>query len=119
MIQYFRKKPILVPAVQLLPSRESILEVEQFIEGKEDVGQGSSSVASEKFDEYCSMIIQQGGRKIRTLESHDADLLASFGDYVLKGVNGEFYPCKPDILAKTYEEVEKPTDNSQHQNEKK
>ena len=30
---------------------------------------------------------------------------ASVGDYVLRGVNGEFYPCKPDIFAKTYEEV--------------
>ena len=27
------------------------------------------------------------------------------GDYIIKGVNGEFYPCKPDIFAKTYEEV--------------
>lgn len=27
------------------------------------------------------------------------------GDYIIKGVNGEFYPCKPDIFEKTYEEV--------------
>ena len=31
---------------------------------------------------------------------------ADFGDYIIKGVNGEFYPCKPDIFAKTYELVE-------------
>lgn len=30
---------------------------------------------------------------------------ADIGDYIIKGVNGEFYPCKPDIFAKTYEEV--------------
>ena len=30
---------------------------------------------------------------------------ASIGDYIIKGVNGEFYPCKPYIFAKTYEEV--------------
>lgn len=29
----------------------------------------------------------------------------SVGDYIIKGVNGEFYPCKPDIFEKTYEEV--------------
>ena len=29
---------------------------------------------------------------------------ASVGDYIIKGVNGEFYPCKPDIFEKTYEE---------------
>ena len=31
---------------------------------------------------------------------------ASFGDYIIKGVNGEFYPCKPDIFEKSYEVVE-------------
>ena len=30
---------------------------------------------------------------------------ANIGDYIIKGVNGEFYPCKPDIFTKTYEEV--------------
>ena len=30
---------------------------------------------------------------------------ASIGYYIIKGVNGEFYPCKPDIFDKTYEEV--------------
>lgn len=40
--------------------------------------------------------------KIPTLEG---DMIAIKGDYIIKGVNGEFYPCKPDIFAKTYEEV--------------
>ena len=31
---------------------------------------------------------------------------AQVGDYIIKGVNGEFYPCKPDIFEKTYEKVE-------------
>lgn len=39
---------------------------------------------------------------IKTLEG---DMLANKGDYIIKGVNGEFYPCKPDIFDKTYEEV--------------
>ena len=30
---------------------------------------------------------------------------SAVGDYIIKGVNGEFYPCKPDIFEKTYEEV--------------
>ena len=30
---------------------------------------------------------------------------ASRGDYIIRGVQGEFYPCKPDIFAQTYEEV--------------
>lgn len=32
-------------------------------------------------------------------------MLVNKGDYIIKGVNGEFYPCKPDIFDKTYEEV--------------
>ena len=40
---------------------------------------------------------------IRTLEG---DMKISNGDYIIKGVNGEFYPCKPDIFEKTYERVD-------------
>lgn len=40
--------------------------------------------------------------KIETLEGI---MKASVGDYIIKGVNGEFYPCKPDIFEKTYERV--------------
>ena len=36
----------------------------------------------------------------------EGTMLASTGDYIIKGVNGEFYPCKPDVFAKTYEAVE-------------
>lgn len=36
---------------------------------------------------------------IPTLEG---DIKVSFGDYIIKGVNGEFYPCKSDIFHKTY-----------------
>jgi hypothetical protein len=41
---------------------------------------------------------------IPTLEG---DMKCSKGDYVIKGVKGEFYPCKPDIFELTYEIVEK------------
>lgn len=40
---------------------------------------------------------------IKTLEG---DMMASIGDMIIKGVKGEFYPCKPDIFAETYEKVE-------------
>ena len=39
---------------------------------------------------------------ISTLEG---DMTASPGDWVIRGVAGEFYPCKPDIFAATYEAV--------------
>lgn len=40
---------------------------------------------------------------IRTLEG---DMRADLGDYVIRGVAGEFYPCKPDIFEATYERME-------------
>ena len=40
---------------------------------------------------------------IHTLEG---DMKASIGDYIITGVNGEKYPCKPDIFHKSYEKVE-------------
>lgn len=39
---------------------------------------------------------------ISTLEG---DMIANVGDYIIKGVKGELYPCKPDIFKATYEEV--------------
>ena len=42
------------------------------------------------------------GIAIRTLEG---TMLASEGDWIIKGIAGEFYPCKPDIFEKTYEPV--------------
>ena len=44
----------------------------------------------------------KGGLIIKTLEGEH---LASIGDYIIKGVKGEFYPCKPDIFEQTYEQL--------------
>lgn len=43
-----------------------------------------------------------GGLEIVTLEG---TMTAQPGDWIIKGVKGEFYPCKPDIFAASYEEV--------------
>ncbi|MGW5633928.1 hypothetical protein [Streptomyces sp. NPDC003832] len=42
------------------------------------------------------------GILIRTLEG---DMTASVGDWIIRGIQGEYYPCKPDIFAATYEAV--------------
>lgn len=41
--------------------------------------------------------------QLKTLEG---EMMANEGDYIIKGVKGEFYPCKPDIFEMTYEAVE-------------
>jgi len=52
---------------------------------------------------WCGgMITHPVGIRIPTLEG---DMIALPGDYIIKGVKGEFYPCKPDIFEATYEEV--------------
>lgn len=61
----------------------------------------SSDISSKKWDDYESIVLGDG-LDIDTLEGR---MKASIGDYIIKGVNGEFYPCKPDIFAKTYETI--------------
>jgi hypothetical protein len=39
------------------------------------------------------------------IDTLEGQMKADIGDYIIKGVNGEFYPCKPDIFDKTYELV--------------
>ncbi|BAH06747.1 hypothetical protein [Clostridium kluyveri] len=46
---------------------------------------------------------KKGVLYINTLEGR---MKASIGDYIIKGINGEFYPCKPNIFEKTYEKVD-------------
>ena len=80
MARAYRKKPVVVEAVQW--TGENHAEMCEFID-------------SEAFDFTPRIELV-----IHTLEG---DHHASPGDYIIKGVNGEFYPCKPDIFAKTYE----------------
>lgn len=40
-----------------------------------------------------------------TIDTLEGRMVANEGDFIIRGVQGEFYPCKPDIFAATYEEV--------------
>ena len=86
----FRKKPVVIEAIQL--NQYSVQECYDFVGAKGN------------FPE-CGMGIdpEDGQFKITTLEGVHT---ASINDWIIKGVNGEFYPCKPDIFEKTYEKVE-------------
>lgn len=67
--------------------------------------------AQKAYEDGTIFFKDQGEMYIKTLEG---DHHASVGDYIIRGVNGELYPCKPDIFDKTYEFVyspeAKPTD---------
>lgn len=86
MAQY-RKKPVVIEAIQL-----EDLEVYTLMSIQHLVGLGKDIFE-----------VKDDGLIIKTLEG---DMKASIGDWIIKGVQGELYPCKPDIFEATYEQVE-------------
>jgi len=94
-VPFYRKKPVVIEAVQLRWSNWN--EVCDFLgDIISPTNPGFHGPASDPCGEdgpYINLIIP-------TLEGSHTAL---HGDYIIKGVNGEFYPCKPDIFAKTYE----------------
>jgi hypothetical protein len=83
----YRKKPVVIKAVQYDGNFRcldifAIDEVSHFIVSKDSDGN------------QCI--------KIPTLEG---EMIASIGDYIIRGIQGEYYPCKPDIFEATYEPV--------------
>lgn len=90
----YRKKPVIIEAIQW--TGLNLEEIKSFvgesllydiIDTAWEVGKG---------DPHVNMTI-------KTLEG---DHTCTKGDFIIKGVHGEFYPCKPDIFEKTYELVE-------------
>jgi len=82
MIKQYRKKPVVISAVKFTDNAEEIVK---WAEG-----------AILK-TEYPTVL------RIDTLEGN---VMAHVGDWIIKGIADEFYPCAPDIFEQTYEEVE-------------
>lgn len=80
---FYRKKPVVIQAVQW--TGENNVEILQF----------------------CSTcyITSSGKSKDLIVSTLEGDMSASTGDYIIKGVKGEFYPCREDIFDLTYETV--------------
>ncbi|MEG6502523.1 MULTISPECIES: hypothetical protein [unclassified Desulfovibrio] len=86
----YRKKPVVIEARQFVTDNDT--------------------------DELCmnalvGWIVNNGGTASHngtdiTIATLEGDHRATCGDYIIKGVKGEFYPCKPDIFEATYEAVE-------------
>ena len=77
----YRKKPVVIDAIELKFSTES----------QDEIIQWSNNAIQKGLD---------GGLRIPTLEGI---MVANTGDYIIRGVKGEYYPCKPDIFEMTYE----------------
>lgn len=93
----FRKRPVVINAVQWTGC--NLRDVITFTDGPPDV---RSQHAAEKWVAY-ERLVASDGLMIYTLEGK---MSASVGDWIIKGVQGEYYPCKPDIFEMTYEAIE-------------
>lgn len=96
----FRKKPVVIEAVKLEHSMPSIRDAMEFI-GSYKWCDGR--IEQEMYYDFICEAMKKDGLTIRTLEGY---MLASWGDWIIKGVKNEFYPCKPDIFEATYERVD-------------
>ena len=88
MIKKYIKKPIEIEAIQYLG--DNLKEVEDFIDQTILV--------------YTNSKVN-GERGVLGIPTLEGIMQASIGDYIIKGVRGEYYPCKPDIFKITYDEV--------------
>lgn len=89
MINKYRKKPVIVEAV--IWTGNNIDEIKELAKNAVE-----------------HIIFVNNNLYIETLEGN---MNVSVGDYVIKGITGEFYPCKPDIFKETYETVSMVSDN--------
>jgi hypothetical protein len=92
----FRKKPVVIEAMRIPIESED--GEEAFLFGH---GELLGWFIRHEFDEF--MVADDLGIDIYTLEGV---MHATPGDWIIRGVQGEFYPCKPDIFDATYEPVE-------------
>lgn len=84
----YRKKPVEIEAIQFTDETDRLIELQNFM--------NAELVISYRNPDKPIL-------KIATLEGV---MEANIGDYIIKGIQGEFYPCKPDIFKQTYDKVD-------------
>ncbi len=95
----YRKKPVIIEAVQL--RTDTYAEICKFITlpwGENDV----HGLVSDK----GILTDDQSERISLSIPTLEGDHIANRNDFIIKGVKGEFYPCKPDIFEQTYEKID-------------
>lgn len=85
----YRKKPVIIEAKQL--TEETFKDVMDWV--SDDLAEWCWDKAGYMAERYLLIKTLEGNHKAQEY------------DYIIKGVKGEFYPCKPDIFKMTYEEV--------------
>lgn len=95
----FRSKIVEIDAVQLRWTNWS--DICDFLNGIVSPSNPGRNV--ETFSDTCGELGPYIELTIPTLEG---DMVARHGDYIIKGTEGEFYPCKPSVFERKYEAVE-------------
>lgn len=99
----FRKKPVVIEAVQFNVDVNPTSELEPIFDG---------AVRGTSYMEIHDLLGTSGCSKnepwwswsvLGVIETLEGRMVCEPGDWIIKGVNGEFYSCKPDIFEKTYE----------------
>lgn len=85
----YRKKPVVIEAIQFIDTLERLEELSKFID-----------------NQPLRVDYKNPNKPVLKLQTLEGVHIASVCDYIIKGVQGEFYPCKPDIFEQTYEEVD-------------
>ena len=92
----YRKKPVVIEAIQW--NGNNLKEVMEFI--------CSEFSYEENTDYVTNKFNYRKVTKKLSINTLEGKMEVSEGDYIIKGIKGEFYPCKPDIFINTYDEVE-------------
>ena len=83
----YRKKPVVIEAWKF--TRKALKDIDSWVR---------------KYRDNIKLVSQYGGDVLYIeIETLEGTMRAELNDYIIKGVQGEFYPCKPDIFEKTYE----------------
>lgn len=95
MIGTYRKKPVVIEAVQWTGGNPC--EIQEF---------AGNTATITKHDPIDDMGVFVGRDRFElSINTLEGEMKAAIGDYIIKGVNGEFYPCKEEIFKKTYDLV--------------
>ena len=57
-------------------------------------------------DPAVTIYVKEDNTWIASIKTPEGNMIASEGDWIIRGVKGEYYPCKPDIFKETYEPAE-------------
>lgn len=103
MSNRYRKKPVVIEAMRYERVRgvgrengTNLLEIATWTGG--EWGQSAMS-GDQPFYTY----VKRNGDRVIGIRTLEGTMHAEIGDWIIKGVKGEFYPCKPDIFEATYE----------------